>query len=60
MAELEQALKKIATTAGHGGINLTGVIILSTMSILTREYETINSISTVVFLKQIERKSPCY
>ena len=49
MAELEQALKKIATTAVHGGINLTGMIILSTIAILTNDYETINSIYTVVF-----------
>jgi transposase len=50
--------KIIATTAGHGRINLTGALNLSTMSIFTREYETINSSSTVDFLKQLEAANP--
>jgi transposase len=50
--------KIIATTAGHSRINLTGALNLSTMSIFTREYETINSSSTVDFLKQLEAANP--
>lgn len=50
--------KLIATTAGHGRMNLTGAINLDTMSIITREYETINGSSTVEFLKAIEAANP--
>jgi transposase len=50
--------KLIATTAGHGRMNLTGAINLKTMSILTREYETINGSSTVDFLRAIEVANP--
>lgn len=50
--------KLIATTAGHGRMNLTGAINLDTMSIFTREYETINGNSTVDFLKHLEAANP--
>jgi len=50
--------KLIATTAGHGRMNLTGAINLSTMSIVTKEYDTINGASTVDFLKTIEAANP--
>lgn len=50
--------KIIATTAGHGRINLTGAINLNTMDIVTREYESINGSSTVDFLKAIELANP--
>jgi transposase len=50
--------KLIATTTGHGRINLTGAINLETMSIVTREYETINGSSTVDFLKALEIANP--
>lgn len=50
--------KLVATTAGHGRINLTGAINLDTMSLITKEYETINGSATVDFLKTIEAKNP--
>ena len=50
--------KLIATTAGHGRINLTGAINLDNMSIVTHEYEAINGSSTVDFLKLIEKSNP--
>ena len=50
--------KLVATTSGHGRINLTGAINLDTMSMVTREYETINGDSTVDFLKAIEITYP--
>jgi transposase len=50
--------KLIATTSGHSRINLTGAINLTTMDIVTREYETINGSSTVDFLKAIESANP--
>jgi transposase len=50
--------KLIATTAGHGRVNLTGAINLNTMSIVTQEYETINGSATVDFLKVIEAANP--
>lgn len=50
--------KLVATTSGHGRINLTGAINLDTMSMVTREYETINGDSTVDFLKAIEIAYP--
>jgi len=40
--------KLIATVASRKRINLTGAIDLTTMSVLTREYETINSNSATV------------
>lgn len=46
--------KMIATVAGRSRVNLTGAIDLNTMSIMTREYETINGSATVDFLKAIE------
>jgi len=46
--------KMIATVAGRSRINLTGAIDLETMSIFTREYETINGESTVDFLKYLD------
>ena len=52
---LEKGVEKmIATVAGRSRINLTGAIDLNTMSIMTREYETINGSATVDFLKAIE------
>lgn len=39
-------------------VNITGAIDLKTMSVLTRDYETINGESTVDFLKAIERANP--
>ena len=50
--------KLIATVANRKRINLTGAIDLRTMSVLTREYETINGSSTVDFLKAIETANP--
>jgi len=46
--------KMIATVAGRSRVNLTGAIDLNTLSIMTREYETINGSATVDFLKAIE------
>ena len=42
--------KLIATSAGHGRINLTGALNLDTMRLITRDYATINGSSTVDFL----------
>lgn len=50
--------KLIATTSGHGRVNLTGAIELNTMSIITQDYQAINGNSTVEFLKAIEAKYP--
>lgn len=50
--------KMIATVASRSRINLTGAIDLNTMSIITREYETINGSATVDFLKTIEAAYP--
>ena len=50
--------KMIATVASRSRINLTGAIDLNTMSIMTREYETINGSATVDFLKAIEAAHP--
>lgn len=50
--------KLIATVASRKRINLTGAIDLNTMSVLTREYETINGSSTVDFLNAIETANP--
>lgn len=50
--------KLIATVASRKRINLTGAIDLSTMSVLTHEYETINGSATVDFLKAIEAANP--
>ena len=50
--------KLIATTSGHGRMNLTGAINLDTMAIFTREYETVNGNSTVDFLKFLEAANP--
>lgn len=50
--------KRIATVANRKRINLTGAIDLTTMSALTRDYETINGASTVDFLKAIEAAYP--
>lgn len=50
--------KMIATVAGRSRINLTGAIDLNTMSIMTREYETINGGATIDFLKTIEAAHP--
>lgn len=50
--------KLIATVASRKRINLTGAIDLSTMSVLTHEYETINGSSTIHFLQAIEAANP--
>jgi transposase len=50
--------KLIATVASRKRINLTGAIDLSSMSVLTREYETINGSSTIHFLEAIEAANP--
>ncbi len=50
--------KLIATVASRKRINLTGAINLSTMSVLTREYETINGNATINFLQAIEAANP--
>ena len=50
--------KMIATVASRSRINLTGALQLSTMAVITREYETINGGSTVEFLKVIEATYP--
>ena len=50
--------KMIATVARRDRINLTGAIDLNTMSIVTKEYETINGEATVDFLQAIEANYP--
>lgn len=45
--------KLIATVAGRKRINLTGAIELTTLSIITNEYETINGAATVKFLEKV-------
>lgn len=50
--------KLIATVASRKRINLTGAINLSTMSVLTHEYETINGTTTINFLQAIEAANP--
>lgn len=50
--------KLIATVASRKRINLTGAINLSTMSVLTREYESINASSTINFLQAIDAAYP--
>jgi len=50
--------KLIATVASRKRINLTGAINLSSMSVLTREYETINGNATINFLQAIEAANP--
>lgn len=50
--------KLIATVASRKRVNITGAIDLKTMSVLTRDYETINGESTIDFLKAIEKANP--
>jgi transposase len=50
--------KLIATVASRKRLNITGAINLDTMSVLTREYETINGSSTISFLQAIESANP--
>lgn len=50
--------KLIATVASRKRLNITGAINLDTMTVLTRDYETINGESTVEFLKAIEQANP--
>ena len=50
--------KLIATVASRKRINVTGAIDLNTMSVLTREYETINGSATIDFLQAIEAANP--
>ena len=51
-------VKLIATVASRQRLNITGAIDLSTMSVLTGEYETINGSSTINFLQAIEAANP--
>jgi transposase len=46
--------KMIATVASRKRINLTGAIDLDSMSIFTKEYQTINGNSTIDFLKYLD------
>jgi transposase len=50
--------KLIATVASRKRVNLTGAIDLKTMSLVTRDYETIDGSATVDFLKAIEAAYP--
>jgi transposase len=50
--------KLIATVANRKRMNITGAIDLSSMSVITREYETINGSSTIDFLQAIEAANP--
>jgi len=50
--------KLVATVSSRKRVNLTGAIDLSTMKVLTREYETINGSATVDFLQAIEAANP--
>ncbi len=50
--------KLIATVASRKRLNITGAINLDTMSVITREYETINGSSTISFLQAIEEANP--
>ncbi len=50
--------KMIATVAGRKRINLTGAIELNTLSILTKEYDTINGSATIDFLEKVLEKYP--
>lgn len=50
--------KLVATTASGKRVNLTGAVDLNTMSIITREYQTIDSASTIDFLKAVEAAHP--
>jgi transposase len=50
--------KPIATVASRARINLTGGINLDTMSVLTREYDSINGSSTVDFLQALKAANP--
>jgi transposase len=50
--------KLIATVANRRRLNITGAIDLNSMSVLTREYETINGSSTIDFLQAIEAANP--
>jgi len=49
--------KMIATVAGRSRINLTGAIDLESMSIFTREYQTINGDATIDFLKYLDEST---
>ena len=49
--------KMIATVAGRSRINLTGAIDLKSMSIFTREYQTINGEATIDFLKYLDEST---
>jgi transposase len=46
--------KMIATVAGRKRINLTGAVDLKSMSIFTKDYETVNGESTIDFLKYLD------
>lgn len=50
--------KRISTVASRKRINLTGAIDLNAMSVLTREYETMNGSATIDFLQAIEAAYP--
>jgi len=50
--------KLIATVASRKRVNLTGAIDLNTMSVITRNYETIDGSATVDFLKAVDAAYP--
>ena len=50
--------KAILTTGNRTRINLTGVLNLETMEIMTRDYKTIDQDATVKFLKDLRRGHP--
>jgi len=50
--------KMIATVARRNRVNITGAIELESMSIVSKDYETINGASTIKFLKLIEASDP--
>lgn len=50
--------KLIATVANRKRMNITGAINLENMSVLAREYETINGQTTINFLQAIEAANP--
>jgi transposase len=50
--------KMIATVARRDRVNITGAIDLSSMTVVSKDYETINGVSTVEFLKLIDASDP--
>ena len=50
--------KAIGTVASRTRMNITGAMTLSTMKVITGEYETINGENIVKFLKQVKAAYP--